>query len=108
MRHAHLAPRFMCFFSEYFCSTRWLACYSFGLFVIAIFFCPFFSPFQVDKLRKDNDNLKKSNESLRRERQYEKQKALSTYEASGMSYHALNQTVKALSLSKQKLTAEVS
>lgn len=62
---------------------------------------------KVDKLRKDNDNLKKGNESLRRERQYEKQKALTTYEASGMSYHALNQTVKALSLSKQKLTAEV-
>lgn len=62
---------------------------------------------QVDKLRKENVNLKKSNESLRRERQYDKQKALNTYEASGMSYHALNQTVKALSLSKQKLTAEV-
>lgn len=67
----------------------------------------FSPPPKVDKLRKDNDNLKKGNESLRRERQYEKQKALSTYEASGMSYHALNQTVKALSLSKQKLTAEV-
>ncbi|CAM9345683.1 unnamed protein product [Pylaiella littoralis] len=62
---------------------------------------------EVDKLRKENVNLKKSNESLRRERQYDKQKALNTYEASGMSYHALNQTVKALSLSKQKLTAEV-
>lgn len=61
----------------------------------------------MDKLRKDNDNLKTANESLRRERQYEKQKALSTYEASGMSYHALNQTVKALSASKQKLSSEV-
>lgn len=62
---------------------------------------------QVDKLRKDNDGLKTANDSLRRERQQERQKALSTFEASGMSYHALNQTVKALSASKQKLIAEV-